>query len=144
MPEQIPTAAQSAAKLVDMVNGIAQDARPRQTMIGVVLAPPPEIQIQLNVIILTKEDIYISEYLLVGYERTAKGVIKSETQPRAGGSGMPAFASHTHDIDNPYTDNIIYTDTLKPGDRVSVIPVYNPGGQEDQLYLIEDKVVRLV
>lgn len=82
MPEQIPTAAQSAAKLVDMVTGIAQDARPRQTMIGVVIASPPDIKVQLNDIILTKEDVYISEYLLVGYERTAKGVIKSETQPQ--------------------------------------------------------------
>ncbi|WP_251455286.1 DUF2577 family protein [Veillonella intestinalis] len=143
MAEQIPTAAQSASKLVDMVNGIALDARPRQTMIGIILAPPPNIQVQLNDIILTKEDVYISKYLLIGYERTAKGIIKSETQPRAGGGGYAEFASHTHEINNPYTDNIIYTDTLKPGDRVSVTPVYDPSGQEDQLYIIEDEVVRL-
>lgn len=135
-----PTAAQSMAKMVHTMHEIAQAERPQGTMIGIVTAPPPDIKVQVNNITLTKEDVYISEYLLIGYERTAKGHIKSATQNRSGGSGQAQYESHNHEIDNDYTDNIVYTDTLKVGDRVSVIPVY---GQDAQLYIIEDKVVKL-
>jgi hypothetical protein len=135
-----PTAAQSMAKMVHTMHEIAQAERPQGTMIGIIVAPPPDIKVQVNNITLTKEDVYISEYLLIGYERTAKGHIKSATQNRSGGSGQAQYESHNHEIDNDYTDNIVYTDTLKVGDRVSVIPVY---GQDAQLYIIEDKVVKL-
>lgn len=140
MAANVPAAAQSMAGLVNTVHQIAQGERPQGTMIGIILASPPNIQVQVNNIVLTKEDVYISEYLLIGYERTAKGHIKSATQNAAGGNGYAQYESHNHKIDNDYTDNIIYTDTLQPGDRVSVIPVY---GQDSQLYIIEDKVVKL-
>jgi hypothetical protein len=42
-----------------------------------------------------------------------KGHLVSATQNRAGGSGDAAYQSHNHDIDNDYTDSVIYTDTLK-------------------------------
>ncbi|KMO87233.1 hypothetical protein AB840_04180 [Megasphaera cerevisiae DSM 20462] len=135
-----PTAAQSMANMVHTMHGIAQEERPQGTMIGIVTAPPPDIKVMVNNIELTKEDVYISEYLLIGYQRTGKGHIVSATQNRGGGSGDAAYESHNHDINNDYTDTIIYTDTLKVGDRVSVIPVY---GQDAQLYIIEDKVVKL-
>lgn len=127
-----PSVEQSMGVMVDTVHGIAESKRPQQAQIGIILAPPPEIQVALNDIILTKDDVYISEYLLVGYERTAKGHIVSGTQTAC------SHCSHAHVIDNDYTDNIIYTDTLKVGDRVSVIPLAG-----DQLYFIEDKVVKL-
>lgn len=133
-----PTVSASAEAIVNTIHGIANGAIPQRAQVGIILAPPPDIQVQLNNIILTRKDVYISEYLLIGYERTAKGHIASETQPRAGGGGDAEFASHTHDINNDYTDNVIYTDTLKVGDRVSVIPM-----EGDQLYFIEDKVVKL-
>jgi len=140
MAANVPTASQSMAGLVHTVHQIAQGERPQGTMIGIIVAPPPDIKVQVNNITLTKEDVYISEYLLIGYERTAKGHIKSATQNRSGGSGQAQYESHNHEIDNDYTDNIVYTDTLKIGDRVSVTPVY---GQDAQLYIIEDKVVKL-
>lgn len=100
--------------------------------IGIVEAPPPNIRIKLDDIPLEAKDCYISEYLLAGYRREAMGTIVSNTQPAT------CHVTHDHAISNSYTDDIIYTDTLKAGDLVSVMPM--AGGQ---LYIILDKVVKL-
>lgn len=128
---QIPSAANSAQKIVDTMHGIVQDHAPLMPGIGKVITPPPDIQIAWNNIILTKEQIYINEYWLVGHTRTHKGHIVSGTQPAG-------HHTHTHGIDNDYTDVETKTDTLKPGDLVSVYP--QEGGQ---LFLVENKVVKL-
>lgn len=130
------------SQLLGILNGVAKNNQPETIQIGKVLAPPPNIKVQYKDFILEKEDVWISEYLLIGYERTAKGTIKSETQPRSGGGGYALFASHTHEINNPYTDNIIYTDTLKPGDYVSIMPIQQVEGTTQQ-YIILDKIVHL-
>ena len=130
------------SKLLGILNGVAKNNQPETIQIGKVLAPPPNIKVQYKDFILEKEDVWISEYLLIGYERTAKGVIVSETQPRSGGGGYSLFASHTHEINNPYTDNIIYTDTLKPGEYVSIMPIQQVEGTTQQ-YIILDKIVHL-
>ena len=128
--EKTPTAEQSVAGMVDLMHKVADGARPQGPQLGIVLAPPPEIQIKLNNIILTKKDIYIDEHLLPWYVRHYVG----ETQYRAGGSGMAAYESHNHPIHNDLT----LTDKLKVGDLVSVYPL-----EGDQMYFVESKVVRL-
>lgn len=130
------------SQLFGILNGVAKNNQPETIQIGKVLAPPPNIKVQYKDFILEKEDVWISEYLLIGYERTAKGTIVSETQPRGGGGGYAEYASHTHDIKNPYTDNIIYTDTLKPGEYVSIMPIQQVEGTTQQ-YIILDKIVHL-
>lgn len=130
------------SQLLGILNGVAKNNQPETIQIGKVLAPPPNIKVQYKDFVLEKEDIWISEYLLIGYERTAKGTIVSETQPRSGGGGYALFASHTHEINNPYTDNIIYTDTLKPGEYVSIMPIQQVEGTTQQ-YIILDKIVHL-
>lgn len=130
------------SQLLGILNGVAKNNQPETIQIGKVLVPPPNIKVQYKDFILEKEDVWISEYLLIGYERTAKGVIVSETQPRSGGGGYSLFASHTHEINNPYTDNIIYTDTLKPGEYVSIMPIQQVEGTTQQ-YIILDKIVHL-
>lgn len=129
---EIPSAAQSMAKVVDVMHRVANGARPMGVQIGIVVTPPPAITVQMNNILLDTKDLYISRYLLPGYTRHMVG----ETSNRGGGSGMPAYESHNHPIDNDET----WTDTLKPGTLVSVIPV---GGQADQLYIIADSLVKL-
>ena len=131
------------SQLLGILNGVAKNNQPETIQIGKVLAPPPNIKVQYKDFILEKEDVWISEYLLIGYERTAKGTIVSETQPRSGGGGYSLFASHTHEINNPYTDNIIYTDTLKPGEYVSIMPIQQVEGTTQQ-YIILDKIVHLL
>ena len=130
------------SQLFGILNGVAKNNQPETIQIGKVLTPPPNIKVQYKDFILEKEDVWISEYLLIGYERTAKGTIVSETQPRGGGGGYATYASHTHDINNPYTDNIIYTDTLKPGEYVSIMPIQQVEGTTQQ-YIILDKIVHL-
>lgn len=135
---QIPSAEESAAKIVDLQHKIAEEHTPLLPTVGKVLTPPPNLSVEWNNIVLTKEQIYLNEYWLPGHTRTHRGHIVSETQPRAGGGGMAEYASHTHDIHNDYTDTETLTDTLKPGDLVSVYP--QDGGQ---LFIIENKLVKL-
>ena len=135
---QIPSAEESAAKIVHLLHKIAEEHTPLLPTVGKVLTPPPDLSVEWNNIVLTKEQIYLNEYWLPGHTRTHRGHIVSETQPRAGGGGMAEYASHTHNIHNDYTDTETLTDTLKPGDFVSVYP--QDGGQ---LFIIENKLVKL-
>ena len=125
-----PPMEQSAAAIVDMMHNISRDGLPQGPQLGIVIAPPPEIQIKLNNIVLTKKEIYINEHLLPWYTRHYVGA----TSNRSGGGGDSAYASHNHPINNDLT----ITDTLKVGDLVSVYPL-----DGDQLYFVESKVVRL-
>lgn len=129
---EIPSAAQSMAQVVDVMHGIADNARPMGTQVGIVVTPPPDLTVRMNNILLDAKDLYISRYLLPNYTRHVVG----ETSYKGGGSGMPAYESHNHPIDNDET----WTDTLQPGTLVAVIPV---GGQENQLYIVADSLVKL-
>lgn len=140
MYNDIPSAAHSMAKVVDTIHGIAKGEQPMGMRIGVVISPYPNLVIRVDNIDITNEQIYINDYWKPDHYREAKGHIISETQPRSGGGGYAEFASHTHAIHNDYTDTIIMTDTLRVGDEVTVFPIY---GQEEQLYYIGQKVVKL-
>lgn len=112
--------------------------------IGVIVSPPPALRVAYNGITLNTSDLYIDEYWLQGHTRTHKGHIVSETQPRAGGNGDAEFASHTHDIDNNYTDVETLTDTWKIGDRVALLPVYSAKDMKSaQQYIVLAKLIRL-
>lgn len=138
MPAKIPSAEHSAAMLVNLQHQIAGDHDQLMPSVGKVLTPPPNLSVEWNNIVITKEQIYLNEYWLPGHTRTHEGHIVSATQNRAGGGGYAEFASHNHDINNDYTDTETLTDTLKPGDFVSVYP--QDGGQ---LFIIENKLVKL-
>lgn len=133
---QIPSAEASVEQIVNIMHGVAQSHVPRSAFIGIVVQPPPNFIIKANNIELTKENAYISKRLLVGYERTARGHLVSATQNKSGAQ----YESHNHSIDNDYTENFIYTDTLKVGDWVSILPCE---GAEGQLYIINEEVVKL-
>lgn len=128
----IPSASQSAAVIVDVMHGVVQDDLPRGAQVGIVVSPPPDLVVKINNIDITAKDIYCSRYLLPGYTRHMVG----QTSDRAGGSGDAAYESHNHPIDNDET----WTDTLKPGTLVLLIPIY---GQDEQLYWLTDSGVKL-
>lgn len=129
---EIPSAAQSMAKVVDVMHDIADGSQPMGTQVGIVVTPPPNLTVRMNNILLEPKDLYISRYLLPNYTRHVVG----ETSDKAGGSGEAKYESHRHPIDNDET----WTDTLQPGTLVAVIPV---GGQENQLYIVADSLVKL-
>lgn len=110
---------------------------------GEIVSPPPNIQIKYNGFILDKRYLYIDEYWLQGHTRTHSGHIVSETQTRAGGSGDAAFASHTHAIDNDYTDTQTKTDTWHVGDKVLLIPITGDDGRTTKQFAVLGKFKRL-
>lgn len=127
--------------LLDLQSEIAANAGKQAVIrIGEIVSPPPSLKILVNGMTLDSRWFWVDEYWVQGHERHTKGVIVSATQNRAGGGGYAEFASHNHDIDNDYTDTIIYTDTYEVGDLVTVTPIY---GQDEQLYYIGQKVVKL-
>ena len=131
MSNDIPPAEQSVAKIVDLQHQIAEAHTPPGTSVGKIISPPPDIQIAWNNIIIKKERIYIDEYLLAGHTRTAKGEISTKTQP-------DGHHVHSHDIDNPYEETWILTDTLKEGDLVEVTPM-----KGEQLFIVKCKLLYL-
>ena len=108
--------------------------------IGTIVSPPPEIKVQWNGMLLDKKWFYTDDYWLQGHTRQIRGHIVSATQNKSGGSGDAQYESHNHEIDNDYTESFIYTDTLKVGDWVSILPCE---GTEGQLYIINEEVVKL-
>ena len=138
--KQIPSAEASVEEIVKCMQALHSLTFHAVLFSGIVKKPPPNFVIKANNIELTPENAYISKRLLVGYERTARGHLVSATQNKSGGSGDSAYESHNHDIDNDYTENSFYTDTLKVGDWVSILPCE---GAEGQLYIINEEVVKL-
>ena len=128
----IPSASQSAAAIVDVMHSVVQGDLPRGAQVGIVVSPPPSLVVKMNNIEITAKDVYCSRYLMPGYTRHMVG----QTSDRAGGSGDAAYESHNHPIDNDET----WTDTLKPGTLVLLIPIY---GQYEQLYWLADSGVKL-
>ena len=128
----IPSASQSAAAIVDVMHSVVQGDLPRGAQVGIVVSPPPSLVVKMNYIEITAKDVYCSRYLLPGYTRHMVG----QTNNRGGGSGDAAYESHNHPIDNDET----WTDTLKPGTLVLLIPIY---GQNEQLYWLADSGVKL-
>lgn len=127
--------------ILSVIEAMSRSTNTPSVQIGKVIEPPPEVQILYNGIVLTKEDIWISHYLLAGYGREAKGHLVSNTQPKGGGGGEAAYASHAHSIDNDYTDTVVYTDTLRLGMYVAILPmVINDSVQQ---YVVLDEIVRL-
>lgn len=128
--EVIPGAEYSVSQMLSIQHGIAEKHVPPSVSVGVVLTPPPALTVQWNNIVITPDQIYLNDYWLPGHTRHIVGA----TSYRGGGSGDPAYESHNHPIDNDET----WTDTLKPGDLVSVHP--QEGGQS---FIIESKLVKL-
>lgn len=130
--------------LLELTKGLAKGAALQPTAgIGTVVSPPPDIRIRYHGFILDKENLWIDEYWIQGHTRTHKGHIVSETQPRSGGSGDAEFASHTHEIDNDYTDTQTKTDTWKVGDKVLLIPITGTDDKTTMQFVVGMKLKRL-
>ncbi|MDF2546151.1 MAG: hypothetical protein K0R93_1049 [Anaerosolibacter sp.] len=104
---------------------------------GFILSPPPNIQVALGEkIILSKDRLVIAEHLLSGYRRefqsTSSGTIITKTPPPVSYDTATVMESLNHD------GEITFTDTLKAGDEVILIPSTN-----EQLYYLVGKAVRL-
>lgn len=105
---------------------------------GFVISPPPEVRISLNdVVILDKDNLVFASSVVGGYTRNIRfkepdwGVSSTVSD---GGQGASA---HKHTVNLVGQDTPIeWTDTLKEGDEVIMMPVSN------NLYYVLDKAVR--
>lgn len=70
---QKPSAEQSANQIVGVMHKIAQSENPLGVQIGLVLKEPPDLEIGVNNIILTKKDLYVDFFLCQGYQREYSG-----------------------------------------------------------------------
>lgn len=130
--------------LVDLTYSMAGKAgKQPSAAIGMIVSPPPNIQIKYHGFIISSKDLWIDEYWLQGHTRTHKGHIVSQTQFRAGGAGDAQFESHNHDIHDDYTDTETLTDTWKVGDRVLLIPVLGDDNQTTKQFIVGMKLKRL-
>lgn len=105
---------------------------------GIVLSPPPNIQVALgDKIILSKDRLVIAEHLLSGYKRefqsTSSGTIITKTPP-----SPVTYDTHTVMEALDHDGEMTFTDTLKTGDEVILIPSTN-----EQIYYLIGKAVRL-
>lgn len=119
--------------ILSIMDGVAKEHKSPIIQVGTITAPPPSIRVKYKGIELTEKETYISEYLLSGYTRHMVGATRNAT----GGSGYAEYASHNHPIDNDET----WTDTLKAGDKVAIMPI-EAEDETNQQYIILDKIVR--
>jgi hypothetical protein len=144
---------------MDAISELAMLFKERENVIymgpqvGTVISPPPNIKVSLGEkIILDKEDLIISAHVLAGYQR-AMEITNIKNTGLSSGSGDMDF----HLTGNPPSKNytitglsipqssamksegtLKYTDTLKVGDQVILIP-----SNDNQKYYLIDKAVRL-
>lgn len=120
---------------------------------GTVISPPPDIKVGLgDKIILDKEDLILAAHVLAGYEREIEGnhITGSVFSSRGGKmdfhlTGNPPSQNYTitnfsllASTTEKSEGTLKYTDTLKAGDKVILIP-----SSDNQKYYLIDKAVKL-
>ena len=122
--------------LVNLSRKLAEKAALQPTAgIGVIVSPPPEIQIRYNGYVLDKKHLWIDDYWIPGHQRHMVG----STDYTSGGSGDAEYASHAHPIDNDEK----LTDTWNVGDRVLLLPVTGDDNKTTKQYIVGMKLRRL-
>lgn len=137
------------------INTLAQIIKARDNpkwlgaITGEVVKAPPELEVKLeNGVIIKNHKIMISIEKITGYKRTFSivGNITDENMTvQSSGMTKAGQGPHEHTLksfqangDYKSTGSIEWTDTLKVGDKVLMLPT----NKEEYFYLI-DKVVRL-
>ena len=121
-----------------------ENPNPVSMTTGIVISPPPEVEISLNdVIILRKHQLIFAAHMLIDYKRELEleGEIKFTdedcgTITNAAGHGTVV----TLNVDTNYEAKkvkITMKDTIVKGDEVILMPT-----ADNQLYFVLDKAVR--
>ena len=115
-------------------------------LIGEIVNEPPEIKISIDpAITLDKTNLIFASHVLTQYRREFE--IEGEIQFTDENAGTTTTAAgHTHGIQSLNVNSntlkakgfVKWTDTLKQGDKVILIPAGN-----DQMYIVLDKAVTL-
>ncbi|WP_053955095.1 DUF2577 domain-containing protein [Inediibacterium massiliense] len=114
--------------------------------VGTIISPPPNIQVYLgDKIILTKEHLIIGAHVLEDYERQFEIKGDESTSGESGSITLKSNVPTTYEVVNGNVEGNVsmkgtfkYTDTLKKGDQVILIPT-----TDEQTYFLLDKGVSL-
>jgi len=136
------------AKLLGMMRSEGGYSNPPSIIIGTVVSDNPLI-VDVGDLEVDKDNLYVADYLLKEHKREFKTDQMEITAQTVSGGGSHTHSypdgtitggAHTHNI-NELTvtkGEIEYTDTLKKGDEVAVMPT-----ADLQTYIILCRVVRL-
>lgn len=129
--------------IVDIAKMLKERDNPQAlgVSIGTVVSPMPNIQIRLSdKILLEKENLAISAHVLPGYERTAVVAMLADEPVGNIDAYVSAPPSTRYTVTKMNLQNvpatIEYTDSLKKGDKVILIPT-----ADGQTFYVIDKVV---
>ncbi|SET55368.1 Protein of unknown function [Natronincola peptidivorans] len=105
--------------------------------LGTVIASPPNIRVKIgDKIILEKDRLVIAAHVLSGYKRQFQGQSSGSIITKT--PSPVTYSSYTELENLSNTGEITYTDTLKIGDEVILMP-----STDEQKYFLIDKAVRL-
>lgn len=140
-------------EILQMIRAHGSKYNPPSIQLAEVLAPPPNLIIKLGDIQVKKESIFIADYLLQYYRREyyANGDLKFSDPSCSGSTDKRSDGDSPHDhgvisitvetgdfkIKGEGGEYLYFTDTLKPGDLLAVMPTYDM-----QTYIVLAKVVR--
>lgn len=122
---------------------IDRDNTPSSSMTtGIVITPPPEVQIRLNeVVVLDKEKLIFAAHMLVDYEREADfsegNIIFSDSNSGTTETGGGIVSLNVDTVYEAKHVKIKTVDTIKKDDEVILMPV-----ADGQIYYVLDKAVR--
>lgn len=114
---------------------------PMGPIVGIVVSEPPELKILISdgQIKLENEHLYMCQHAMKDYEREFEIENTTDVTSNTNGVNVGDHGSHSHVLTNiALKSTIKWTDTLKVGDEVLLIP-----STSEQMYFIIDKVVKL-
>ena len=126
------------AELLSAMQRQGASLNPPGIRLAEVVSPPPDIVIKMGELQVDKNNILIADYMLPGYKREASGssagtiithLDVEEPEP-------PDYSEHTVMESMSYEGTARFTDTLKSGDTVVVMPT-----EDRQTYIILARVV---
>lgn len=125
------------SKIIEIMQKQGSTSNPPSIQIGEVISPPPNLIVKINDLQIDKDNILIADYLLKDHMREVRTDTMTNVPSKQYETGRTTISGgslgHDHNIVELTLHNTkMYTDdTLKVGDLLAVMPVY-----DRQLYLI--------
>lgn len=122
------------SKMIEIMKKQGATSNPPSIQIGEVVQPPPKLIVKIDDLQIDNDNILIADYLLKNHVREVRTDTMTNVPSKQFETGTTTVNSnHSHNIAELTINNTkIYTDdTLKKGDLLAVMPVY-----DRQLYII--------
>ncbi len=125
------------AELLSAMQRQGASVNPPTIKLAEVVSPPPDIIIKMGDLQVDKNNILIADYLLPGYKRNMSSTSEGDIISHDDGDPR-AYSPYIVLEGLSHSGQITFTDTLKPGDILAVMPT-----EDGQTYIILARVVRV-